>query len=279
MKRAELEQILSRYGIAPSKALGQNFLTDENFLDYIAREADPKAGEHILEVGPGLGVLTTRLLASGADLAAVELDRKLAAYLRISLVPRGLRLIEGDACKVDIPAIFNGEDFRLISNLPYSAGTVILANMLTMENPPTDMIVLLQKEVGFRFAAQPGTEDYGALTVRMQAAYDVEILKGSVPPELFYPRPEVDSALVRFKRKTPVASREFRKFFGQFVRTAFAHRRKKMYRQLTAVADPEKLAAAMEHQNVDMDISAERVTVSQFLAMAEEIFSSVTEKR
>ena len=118
MKRADLEALLSRYGIAPSKALGQNFLIDENFLDYIARETNAKPEERILEVGPGLGVLTTRLIASGANVTAIELDRKLAAYLRTSMVPRGLHLIEGDACKVDIPAIFQGQDFRLISNLP-----------------------------------------------------------------------------------------------------------------------------------------------------------------
>ena len=272
MKRAELEALLSRYGIAPSKALGQNFLIDENFLDYIARETNAKPEERILEVGPGLGVLTTRLIASGANVTAIELDRKLAAYLRTSMVPRGLHLIEGDACKVDIPAIFQGEDFRLISNLPYSAGTVILANMLTLENPPKDMIVLLQKEVGLRFAAAPGTDDYGALSVRMQASYQVEILKGSIPGELFYPKPEVDSALVRFVRKEPVASAGFRKFFGTFVRTGFAHRRKKMYKQLTAVADPDRLAEAMKACDVDMDIRAERVTVPQFIRMAEMLY-------
>lgn len=273
MKRAELEALLSRYGIVPSKALGQNFLTDENFLDYIARETAATPEDRILEVGPGLGVLTSRLLASGAKVTAVELDRKLAAYLRTSMVPKGLHLIEGDACKVDIPAIFQGEDFRLISNLPYSAGTVILANMLTLENPPKDMIVLLQKEVGLRFAASPGTEDYGALSVRMQASYQVEILKGSIPGELFYPKPEVDSALVRFVRKEPVETAEFRKFFATFVRTAFAHRRKKMFKQLTAVVPPDRLTEAMAACGAAPDIRAERVTVEQFIAMAKMVLS------
>lgn len=269
MKHAELEELLGRLGITPSRALGQNFLTDENFLDFISREAGPAEGDRILEVGPGLGVLTSRLLASGAQVVAVELDGKLASWLRTTLVPRGLRLIEGDACRVDVASIFGPETpFRLISNLPYSAGTVVVARMLDLLTPPSDMLVLLQKEVALRLAAEPGTPDYSALSVRIQASYEVTLPRKTVPPALFYPRPEVDSSLVKMVRKEPCEPQEFRLFLSRFVRTAFAHRRKKMFRQLTALADPDKLRDAMARTDVDPETRAERVSPEQFVAMA-----------
>ena len=245
------------------------FPTDENFLDFISREAGPAEGDRILEVGPGLGVLTSRLLASGAQVTAVELDGKLAAWLRTTLVPRGLRLIEGDACRVDVASIFGPETpFRLISNLPYSAGTVVVARMLDLLTPPSDMLVLLQKEVALRLAAEPGTPDYSALSVRIQASYEVSLPRKTVPPALFYPRPEVDSSLVKMVRKEPCEPQEFRMFLSRFVRTAFAHRRKKMFRQLTALADPDKLRDAMARTDVDPETRAERVSPEQFVAMA-----------
>ena len=268
MKRAELAALLEKLGISPSRTLGQNFLTDENFLQYICREAAPAPGQKILEVGPGLGALTEKLLASGAAVTAIELDRKLAAWLRSTLVPKGLRLIEGDACRVDIAGIYGPDTpFRLISNLPYSAGTVILAGLLDLALPPSDAIVLLQKEVAMRLAALPGTPDYGALSVRMQAVYQVDLLRKAVPPDLFYPKPEVDSSLVKLTQRPSCEPADFRRFFSRFVRMSFAHRRKKMFRQAAQMTDPEKLRAAMDHAGVDPDTRAERVTPEQFLSL------------
>lgn len=275
MKRAELEKLIADLGIAPSKALGQNFLVDENFLDFIVREAAPKPGDRILEVGPGLGALTSRLLASGASVTAIEFDRKLAAWNRKTFVPRGLRLIEGDACRTDIAAVWGpGVPFRLISNLPYSAGTVIVANMLDLETPPSDMLLLLQKEVAFRFAADPGTEDYSALSVRIQNSYDVEILRKAIPGALFFPRPEVESALIRMTIRADIPSAPMRRKLTLLTRTAFAHRRKKMFKPLTAFAPPEKLREALEQAEIDPDTRAERVTPAQFRRLAELLFQA-----
>ena len=137
MKKTDLIKLIEKLGIAPSKKLGQNFLIDDQFLDWIIRHADIQLGEPILEVGPGLGALTGRLLAAGARLTAIEFDRKLAEYMRNTLVPRGLVLIEGDACKVKMESVFGpGVDFRVISNLPYSAGTIVVANLLDLALPP-----------------------------------------------------------------------------------------------------------------------------------------------
>ena len=148
MKKSELDQLMMSLGIAPNRKLGQNFLIDDNFLDALIRLADVKPGDRIIEVGPGFGALTSRLLKTGASVAAIEFDRKLAAWLRMTYANRGLCLIEGDACRVDIASIYGIDTpFRLISNLPYSAGTVIVANMLTLKTPPSEMFIMLQKEV------------------------------------------------------------------------------------------------------------------------------------
>lgn len=266
---------MARLGIAPSKKMGQNFLIDENFLDYILRVAKVKPSDHILEVGPGFGALTGRLLKTGAPVTAIELDRKLAAYLRGSLAVDGLTLIEGDACRINIPGIY-GDDtpFRLISNLPYSAGTIVVANMLDLKTPPTDMLIMLQKEVAERFAASCGTSEYSALTVRIQALYQVEILK-TIPPEVFFPQPEIDSCILHLISKKDQPSMELRKTLSRLVRTAFAHRRKKMMKQVASVFGGEETVSAMNLAEVDPDIRAERVTCEQFLKMASHLMDLV----
>ena len=269
MVKAELKPLLERLGVAPSKRLGQNFLVDDQFRAKIIHEADPKPGQTILEIGPGLGAITRGLVASGASVTAIEFDRKLAEYLRTAVVPLGLRLIEGDACRVKYDELFPG-DFRVISNLPYSAGTIVIAKLLDLETPPADMLLMLQKEVAERFLAGPGTADYSALTVRIAAVYTGRIVR-MVPPEVFYPEPSVDSALFSLVRKPEIPSRDIRIILSRLARTSFAHRRKKMFKQAASVFGADLIAAAMADASVDPDIRAERVTPEQFIRMAEYI--------
>lgn len=256
-------------GIAPSKKLGQNFLIDDNFLDSIIRIADIKPDDKVIEVGPGFGALTERLLKTGASVAAIEFDRKLAAWLRLTYANRGLCLIEGDACKIDVAGIYGADTpFRLISNLPYSAGTVIVANMLALKTPPSEMFIMLQKEVGMRFAAKEDTDEYGALTVRIQAMYQVELVK-MAPPQMFYPRPEVDSCILRLTLHKDALGQEHFRNLTRLVRASFAHRRKKMLKQAASMFDMEQVRSAMVSLGIDPDIRAEKVTVKQFIRMAE----------
>ena len=269
MVKTELKALLERLGIAPSKRLGQNFLVDDQFRAKIIHEADPKPGQFILEVGPGLGAITRGLVASGASVTAIEFDRKLAAYLRTAVVPLGLRLIEADACRVKYDELFPG-DFRVISNLPYSAGTIVVAKLLDLETPPADMLLMLQKEVAERFLAAPGTADYSALTARIAAVYEGRIVR-MVPPEVFYPAPSVDSALLALVRRPVIPSREVRILLSRLARTSFAHRRKKMFKQAAAVFGADVIAGAMADASVDPDIRAERVSPEQFIRMAEYI--------
>ena len=269
MNKKELIGALEELGMRPGRGLGQNFLIDGNLLDAIARINAPAPGENILEVGPGFGALTGPLLATGAQVAAIEFDRKLAAWLRERFKTTSLNLIEGDACKVNIPAVF-GEDtpFRLISNLPYSAGTVIVANMLTLKTPPTEMLVMLQKEVGLRLAAAAGEEEYGALSVRVQNMYQVKCVR-IAPPDLFFPRPEVDSVILRLTLRSDRPDPVIFKRLSTLVKLSFAHRRKKMFKQAAAAFEAEKLGAAMDRLGISRDIRAEKVTPEQFRALAE----------
>ena len=267
MVKAELKPLLESLGIAPSKRLGQNFLVDDQFRAKILHEADPKPGQTILEIGPGLGAITRGLVASGADVTAIEFDRKIAEYLRTAVVPLGLHLIEADACRVKYDELFPG-DFRVISNLPYSAGTIVIAKLLDLETPPADMLLMLQKEVAERFLSAPGTPDYSALTVRISAVYSGRIVR-MVPPEVFYPEPSVESALLALVRRPEIPSRDIRIILSRLARTSFAHRRKKMFKQAAAVFGADTIAAAMADASVDPDIRAERVTPEQFIRMAE----------
>lgn len=269
MKKAELSALMDSLGIAPSKKLGQNFLIDDNFLDSIIRIADIKPDDKVIEVGPGFGALTERLLKTGASVAAIEFDRKLAAWLRLTYANRGLCLIEGDACKIDVAGIYGADTpFRLISNLPYSAGTVIVANMLALKTPPSEMFIMLQKEVGMRFAAKEDTDEYGALTVRIQAMYQVELVK-MAPPQMFYPQPEVDSCILRLTLRKDALGQEHFRNLTRLVRASFAHRRKKMLKQAASMFDMEQVRSAMVSLGIDPDIRAEKVTVKQFIRMAE----------
>jgi len=269
MNKKQLFALMESLGVAPSKKLGQNFLVDANFTDSIVRAAEIRPDDRVLEIGPGFGALTGRLLDTGAQVTAIEFDRKLAAWLRERYKTTSLRLIEGDACKVNIPAIY-GEDtpFRLISNLPYSAGTVIVANMLTLKTPPSEMLIMLQKEVGMRLAASAGEDEYGALSVRVQCMYEVKTVR-IAPPDLFYPRPEVDSVILRLTLRKDRPGPVLFKRLTTLVKLSFAHRRKKMFRQAAAGFDPDKLSAAMAQLGIDPDIRAEKVTPEQFLHLAE----------
>ena len=190
---------------------------------------------------------------------------------QIRLVSRARRQgrAEADACRVKYAELFPG-DFRVVSNLPYSAGTIVIAKLLDLETPPADMLLMLQKEVAERFLSGPGTADYSALTVRISAVYMGHIVR-MVPPEVFYPEPSVESALFALVRKPVIPPQSIRIILSRLARTSFAHRRKKMFKQAAAVFGADIIAAAMANASVDPDIRAERVTVDQFIRMSEYI--------
>ncbi|MBO5763228.1 MAG: ribosomal RNA small subunit methyltransferase A [Lentisphaeria bacterium] len=272
MNRKELLTVLESIGMRPGRGLGQNFLVDSNLLDSIVRDAAPKPGEVVLEVGPGFGALTRKLLESGAEVYAVEFDHRIAEYLRKNLPHERLHLIEDDACRVDFTKILPREKpFRSIANLPYSISSIFLARLLELPEPPREMIFMLQREMADRLAAAPGCKAYGALSVRTQYDYQVRILR-AVPPEVFFPPPEVDSAVVGFSRLDNGSDVQFRRHLGGVVKTAFAQRRKQMGKVLGANYGREKIEKIFAELDLPMEIRPDRVDVSTFAALTEKLF-------
>ena len=268
MNKKELLKNLEKLNMRPGRGLGQNFLLDNNLLDFIARSAKITPGETVLEVGPGFGALTEKLLACGAELYAVEFDHRVCEFLRANHTESNFHLHEGDGCRVDYAELLGAETpFRAIANLPYAVSSVLIARFLELENPPKQMIFMLQKEMGERLAAQPGKGSYGALSVRVQQLYDVKILR-IVPPEVFYPAPAVDSALVEFKLKENIPTVEQRKILEKVVKLAFLNRRKQLGKVLKQNYTEEAIRSALEQVGHPWEIRPEKLTVQEFEKLA-----------
>ena len=235
-------------GFHPNRTLGQNFLVDRNSLDAIADAARIVPGERILEIGPGLGALTETLLERGAKVFAVEKDRALAARLAASPPgPAGaLETVQGDALDMARDGALDGFG-KCVSNLPYSVGTRILLELAARPGAPRVFVLLVQAEVAARLAAGPGDRERGLAGVRIQLDYDVETVR-EIPASCFWPRPAVDSAVVRISRRgdAPRLGPAARAVFDSVVRTAFSHRRKQMgtiFRGVVqSAARPEELS-------------------------------------
>ena len=265
----DLKDLLASLGLHPSRRLGQNFLVDANLLDAMIRDAAPAAGQRVLEIGPGTGILTRRLLAAGCEVTAIELDHRLAAYLRQDLADApGFRLIEADACRVDYEALFAGQTYRCIANLPYACSSVVLATLAALRQAPSDLHVLLQREMAQRLAAAPGSPDYGALTVRVQLRYQVRLVR-TVPPQVFWPPPEVASAFVRLDPRPDSLPAAVRERAGEIAGVAFSQRRKKALKVLSErLGGPAAAAALFAAAGLSPEARAEAFSPADFARLA-----------
>ncbi len=195
-------ELLAQLGHSPKRFLGQNFLVDGNIVRKSLELAGVGPGDTVVEVGPGLGTLTTALLEAGADVWAVEKDRTLHAHLELTLAPRfpqTFHLVEGDAVEVPLAGLAPTTDFKIVANLPYAIATpwldAVLAGPL-----PARLVLMLQQEAAQRYAAQPGSKSFGAISVFLQAAY--AIAPGhKVAAACFFPRPDVESHLLNLVRR------------------------------------------------------------------------------
>lgn len=279
MNKTELKTLLDEIGVYPSKRLGQCFLIDENMLNFICRTASPKKGELIVEVGPGLGVLTEKLIESGADVLAVEYDKRLVDYLSGKFNKPNFRLISGDACKIElIPLLceFRGTllsqcpQWRCISNLPYSISSPFIAEIIKLSHPPSDMFFMLQREVGERFAAMPNTKQYGALSVAVQSMFELKALR-IVPSQVFFPEPEVDSAIIHLTLKENRPERDdFLKLF-RIAKLAFSHRRKTLFNNLFGTYGKEKTLEIFAKLDISSYARAENLDINKFIRLSLEI--------
>jgi len=240
----DIRELLQAYGIHPNRRLGQNFLHDAAHLQRIVETADPKPGDRVLEVGPGTGVLTERLLDRGASVVAVEVDAGLAALLRDRLGghPR-FQLIHADALAGKhalAPPLLDAvadAPFQLVANLPYAIASPLLINLLEQAPHMTAALVMVQKEVAQRLLAEPGGKTFGPLTVLAQAHTTVRRI-AALPPGCFWPAPEIDSAVVQLRRRDqPLVEPGER--LGPALHALFSQRRKQLRRILDLPrADP-----------------------------------------
>ena len=201
--RVETVDLLEASGVRPSKALGQNFVVDPNLTERVARVAEVRAGDHVLEVGPGLGALTLALHATGASVTAVEIDARLAEVLA-STLPSDVRVVCADALEIDVADLYQGTEIVggviVVANLPYNVATPLVMRLLESAPLVHRLVVMVQREVADRFAASPGSKIYGAVSARI--AYFAETsLAMVVPPEVFYPKPNVTSAVIEITRR------------------------------------------------------------------------------
>ena len=272
----EVGALLRERGIRPSKALGQNFLVDRNVLAKIVEAAALPPGARVLEVGAGLGVLTAALLDAGARVTAVEKDEALWPVLRERFGGRpGFSLVEGDALELDWDALLGAPDGprHLVSNLPYSVGSRVVVDAALCAAPPETMTLLLQKEVGDRFAAPAGSSARGAASVWLQRLYDVRAVR-DVPPGCFLPRPEVVSVVLslRLHGRHPL-DRAAAGTFRALVKEAFLHRRKQLASAMRGAGgglarDPDFVRAALAAAGASETARAEELSVEQWLLLA-----------
>lgn len=261
---------MGEHGIRPRHDLGQNFLVDDNILGVIERLADLRDDDVALEVGGGLGVLSEHLGARVAGLHVVELDRALEEPLLEALAPfPGAQLHFGDAVKVDYTA-YEPPPTVCVSNLPYNvAATVILRTVA--ELPTCDRwVAMVQKEVGERFAASPGTKAYGAPSALAQLSCDVKVLR-AVSRRIFSPVPNVDSVLLGLHRVRPPAPRPV----SDLINAAFLHRRKVLAKSVSLGAPRDvqnarrdAIKVALETAGLPLDVRAERVPALGFADLA-----------
>jgi 16S rRNA (adenine1518-N6/adenine1519-N6)-dimethyltransferase len=255
-------------GQAPfaKKSLGQNFLTDPNYIQRIIKAVDPKPNDTIFEIGPGRGALTEMLVDSGASIIAIELDRFLARELRERYgAEEKFQLIEQDALEVEFHQLLqdgvSNKDsrFKLVANLPYYISTAILQRLTQQRNLFTCLVLMFQKEVVDRITARPGNSDRGFLTVITEASFEVEKLF-EVPPTAFQPVPKVQSAVVRLtpKRASSFDDEAFRKL----VSTAFAQKRKNILNNLKAKY--RNAGVAIEMARIDPARRAETLSLNEW---------------
>ena len=247
----------------PRKRFGQHFLVDGAVIDAIVAAIDPRPGQALVEIGPGLGAMTGPLLARCPALTVVELDRDLAARLRRR---PGLEVIEADVLTVDFAALADarGARLRVVGNLPYNISTPILFHLSDCADRIHDMCFMLQKEVVERMVADPGTGDYGRLSVMLQYRFVIDRLF-DVPPGAFRPMPKVTSAIVRLvPRPAHELGARNPALFGRVVAAAFGQRRKTLRNTLREFIDDTGLQAL----GIDPGLRGEKLSVEQYVAIA-----------
>jgi 16S rRNA (adenine1518-N6/adenine1519-N6)-dimethyltransferase len=266
----QVRDLLDAHGLTPSRALGQNFVADPNTVRRIARLAGVGPGDRVVEIGPGLGSLTVALAETGAEVTAVELDRHLLPPLREVVEPHGVRVVHGDALRLDWDELLGAADpsapWSLVANLPYNVATPLVLDLLEGVPAITRMLVMVQREVGERLAAHVGDKAYGIPSVKVAYRAVADVV-GRVPPTVFVPPPRVESALVRIVRRPAPAVDADPQVLLRLVEAGFGQRRKMLRRSLAGLVGAAAFAAA----GVRPDARAEELAVEDWGRLADAV--------
>ena len=297
MQDQTLKFLLQRFqeaGITPRHQLGQNFLMDLNLQRLLIRRAEIQPTDIVLEVGTGTGGVTVSLVKSALHVVTVELDPQLYQLASEELFGcENVTMLHEDILKnknrlnpkvlEEIQRLLEKHpesEWKLVANLPYNVATPIMTNLLALEKPPKSMTVTIQKEVGDRMVASPGTKDYGSLSLWVQCQADVEIVR-VLPPSVFLPRPKVFSAIVHLERNLEKRNRvKDLERFHTFIRAMFFHRRKFLRSELLSAFKGQltkpQVDTILESQGLSAQMRAEELDLEQMLRLCEACYASVS---
>ena len=265
LTRTEVLDLLDRHGLAPSRAMGQNFVVDPNTITAMVRSAELAPGQSVVEIGPGLGSLTRALAAKADHVLAVEADRHLLAPLAETADAPNVEIVHADATSSQWRSKLgaDGRRWALVANLPYNVAVPLLLDLLDTEPRIETFTVMVQKEVAERLVAPVGTKAYGIPTLKVAYWCEGRIAR-SVPATVFYPRPKVSSAVVRLvRRPEPAVDADSDRLFA-LIRTAFGQRRKMLRRSLAAHLTPDHFAQAA----IDPTTRPEQLTLADWAQLA-----------
>ncbi|KIO67785.1 hypothetical protein B4065_1850 [Caldibacillus thermoamylovorans] len=272
--------ILEKYGFTFKKSLGQNFLIDTNILNNIVDHAEITPESGVIEIGAGIGALTEQLAKRCKKVLAFEIDQRLLPILEDTLSPYPhVSVVHQDFLKADVHQAIETylqevKDNAIVANLPYYVTTPIIMKCLEDHLPFRSMVIMMQKEVGNRITAKPGTKDYGSLTIAIQYYTTAEIVM-NVPKTVFIPQPNVDSAVVKLtKRDQPVVAVKDEQFFFTIIKFSFAQRRKTILNNLVSQLENGKekkewIIAALEKADIDPTRRGETLTIEEFAKLSD----------
>ena len=267
MKLAQIKELLKKYGLHPTKALGQNFLMDENILDKIIESAGVSAEDFVIEVGPGLGVLTKKLAKEARKVTAIELDNGLIPLLQKELADyKNVEIIHQDALKFTPP----NEPYKVVANIPYYITSPLISHFLRSESRPSEMVLLMQKEVADKICAKEGKLNVLAIHVQVfgKPHITARVSKGS-----FYPEPKIQSAILEiemFEKPLVDGSNEDLNHFFKIVHAGFSHKRKTLLNSIQRgiVIDPAKVKAALIAAEIDPSARAQHLSIEDWVRLA-----------
>lgn len=269
----ETQILLNQYGLRANRKLGQNFLINQQIIDDIVRKSGITEDDTVLEIGPGLGSLTKALLSTAKRVIAVELDDNMVNVLKNRFNQENLEIINNDILKIDLKDLTNKYGkIKVVANLPYYITTPIIMKLLEEEYDIESITVMVQKEVGERLCAEPGSKDFGAITIGVNYYTKAKIII-DVPKDNFMPVPEVDSCVIKLDilEEPPVKIKDKKKFF-RLVKAGFSQRRKTINNSLASGEfKKEEILVVLEKLHLDPKLRAENLSIQDFANITNEL--------